>query len=117
PAMMMVVEEEKGKIRGSARSIPGFAIHTCLQSLERFFLHYGGHAGAGGFALEMGQLDNFRSALYEYCDNHIRDDQLIPEVVYDDTLQWSQANLHLVQLLERLAPFGEANPAPRFAMS
>lgn len=116
PVFMMVVDEERGQVRCSARSIPGFHLHDELLALESYFLGFGGHAGAGGFALKRERLEAFKRDLYAICARAITDEQMRPVIAVDAKLEWSQINPHLIALVDRLAPFGMENPSPKFVL-
>jgi single-stranded-DNA-specific exonuclease RecJ len=117
PVFLMVVDEAKGEVRASARSIEGFHLYDQLAKLEHYFLHFGGHSGAAGFALKLPQLEAFKDDLYALCQQAITDKMLQPLVLMDAQLSWSQLNLHLLELLQTMAPFGKGNPAPKFLLS
>lgn len=116
PVFMMVVDKDKAEVRCSARSIPGFNLHDELLALEHYFLGFGGHAGAGGFALKLERLEGFKRDLYAICNRTITDEQMRPIIDVDAKLEWSQVNPHLVALVDRLAPFGMSNPSPKFVL-
>src|SRR6185369_2828151 len=110
PVFMMVVDQDKAEVRCSGRSIPGFNLHDELLALEHYFLGFGGHAGAGGFALKLERLESFKRDLYAICNRTITDEQMRPIIEVDAKLEWSQVNPHLVSLVDRLAPFGMQKP-------
>lgn len=116
PVFMMVVDEAKAEVRCSARSIPGFHLHDELLALEHYFLGFGGHAGAGGFALKLERLESFRRDLHQICARAITDEQMRPIVEVDAKLEWSQVNPHLLTLIDKLAPCGMNNPSPKFVL-
>jgi single-stranded-DNA-specific exonuclease RecJ len=116
PVFMMVVDQSKGEVRCSARSIPGFNLYDHLLTLEDYFLGFGGHAGAGGFALKLERLEAFKRDLHAICAREITDEQMQPRVDVDAKLEWSQVNPHLIALVEQLAPFGMENPSPKFVI-
>ncbi len=116
PVFMMVIDESKGIARCSARSIPGFHLHDELLALEEYFEHFGGHAGAGGFALKLERLESFKKALHEIAMRKITDEQMRPVIEVDARLDWSQINPHLIELVNRMAPFGMDNPSPKFVV-
>lgn len=116
PVFMMVVDEAKAEVRCSARSIPGFHLHDELLALEHYFLGFGGHAGAGGFALKLERLESFKRDLHQICTNTITDEQMRPIIDVDAKLEWSQVNPHLLTLIDRLAPCGMSNPSPKFVL-
>lgn len=116
PVFMMVVDESKAEVRCSARSIPGFHLHDELLALEHYFLGFGGHAGAAGFALKLDRLESFRRDLHRICSQKITDEQMRPVIEVDAKLDWSQVNPHLLTLIDQLAPFGMENPSPKFVL-
>jgi single-stranded-DNA-specific exonuclease RecJ len=116
PVFMMTTDEENNEVRCSARSIPGFHMHDELKTLEQYFTGFGGHGGAAGFKLPKDRLNAFKEALYKLTYNAITDEQMLPVLEVDDKLEWSQINPHLVELLERLAPYGYSNPSPKFVL-
>jgi single-stranded-DNA-specific exonuclease RecJ len=116
PVFMMVVDESKAEVRCSARSIPGFHLHDELLALEHYFLGFGGHAGAGGFALKLEKLEAFKRDLHAICNRKITDEQMRPIIDVDAKLEWSQVNPHLITLVDKMAPFGMENPSPKFVL-
>lgn len=50
---------------GSARSVPGFNLHSALAHCSDFLVSYGGHAAAAGLKIEEDKLPGFRTAFCE----------------------------------------------------
>jgi len=116
PVFMMMIDEAKDIARCSARSIPGFNLHDQLLNLERYFLNFGGHAGAAGFSIKREHFETFKRDLYALCLKVVTDEQMRPIIPVDIKLEWSQINPHLLTLVNRVAPFGMENPSPRFVV-
>ncbi|MEM0951802.1 MAG: single-stranded-DNA-specific exonuclease RecJ [Cyanobacteria bacterium P01_H01_bin.74] len=116
PVFMMVLDTEKEILRCSARSIPGFNLHDELLTLQHYFIHFGGHAGAGGFAIKLAHQKAFQAALHQHCKNRVTDAMMQPIIEVDATLSWPQLNPALIDLIDRMAPFGMANPSPKFVL-
>ena len=116
PVFMMVTDESQSVARCSGRSIPGFHLHDELLALKDYFLHFGGHAGAGGFAIRLDRLAAFRQDLHAICRARITDAQMTPVLEADTRLDWGQLTPALVELVQKLAPFGMSNPSPRFVI-
>ncbi|MGE0200545.1 MAG: single-stranded-DNA-specific exonuclease RecJ [Candidatus Melainabacteria bacterium] len=116
PVFMMMVDEEKGVARCSARSIPGFHLHDALVPLSHYFDVFGGHAGAGGFTIPLNKLEAFKQDLYAVTGSTITEAQMCPVRTVDDTLDWTQLNPHLIELVNTMAPFGMDNPSPKFVL-
>lgn len=112
PVFLMI--EEGDTVRGSARSIPGVDMHAILTHFADEFDHFGGHAGAGGFALPAQNYPAFKEKLQEYCRNTIGNELCSPQLTIDTEVAWEQLHPGLVDMVASLAPFGMANPAPQF---
>ncbi len=110
PVFLMIQGEDD--TRCSARSIDGVDMHHILTQFADTFTHFGGHAGAGGFALKNEDYATFKEQLLAYCRNHIADELCQPHVAIDAELTWDQLHPGLVELTDALAPFGQANPSP-----
>lgn len=101
-----------GVIHGSARSYGDFNIVSALTNSSSVLKTFGGHPGAGGFSLDVANIQAFKESLccYSYenpwsYDNNKLADALIP---IDDI------DCDLINEIYELAPFGEANPIPVF---
>jgi single-stranded-DNA-specific exonuclease len=114
PCFMGFVNQDTQEIHFSARSIEGFRLHENLQTLEDLFIRWGGHSGAAGFVIAQKHLQTLKSRLFRLCTEKITDQQLTPVTWVDMTLTPQQVNPYLMQILDRMAPFGQSNPLPIF---
>ena len=114
PAIMVCLNGAHGK--GSCRSYGGFNLFEALSACSKHLLGFGGHALAAGMTISRSELPAFRKALADYyrankpgplpevsCDLLIRDPGLL--------------TLENVRELDRLEPYGNANPKPVFCLS
>jgi single-stranded-DNA-specific exonuclease len=109
PAVLLVTDEA-GIARGSARSSPGVDITTALRMCQTYLNNIGGHPGAAGLSLPIDNIPIFRRALSKAIDS-IRDKTAIQHgLTIDAELPLDRVTLELAAELERLAPFGEGNP-------
>lgn len=102
--------------KGSARSIEGFSLVEALEDSKDFLYKYGGHPMAGGFSILAEEnvfafIDNINSL----AEKKISLDLLKPKIKVDAELNFSSINNELLELIERLAPFGQINTSPCFA--
>jgi len=102
-----------GPARGSARSIPGVDIGSSIAGCSLLLLHHGGHPGAAGLALLPENVDLFRRELDRQIALH-RDESVPTGLAIDAEAPLKQLSLTLAEELQRLAPFGNGNPTPRF---
>ena len=77
----------------------------------------GGHAMAAGFSLEEGQLGAFESFLAERIGKQIEEEGIVPTLNVDGSVTLEGATMDLVEVLQKLAPFGNGNAEPRLAFN
>jgi len=99
--------------RGSARSIEGVDIGAAIAGCSHLLLTHGGHPGAAGVSLLPENIDAFRRELDRQIELHRTSDGP-PGLPIDAELRLDDIDLALVEQIERLAPFGNGNPAPQF---
>lgn len=117
PTFLMCHDEGGGKLRCSARSAAGFALHEGLAQLgDAMFEGWGGHAGAAGFTLLQEKFEPFKTAILEVLAAHFGDNPPEPTIQIDAELEADQLHTGLVDLLAPLGPFGQGNPAPVFLL-
>jgi single-stranded-DNA-specific exonuclease len=75
----------------------------------------GGHAMAAGFTLAAEKIEALREFLAERLGDGIEGERPVPELAIDGALSAAGAQAGLIGHIETLAPFGAANPEPRFA--
>ncbi|NIA21036.1 MAG: single-stranded-DNA-specific exonuclease RecJ [Anaerolineaceae bacterium] len=114
PTFLIAVENGQGQ--GSGRSIQGFslfkALEACADSLQRF----GGHAMAAGLRLQADRVEEFAERLETYARKTIRPADLITSIKVDAETTLAALTAEAVHELQRLAPFGQGNPRPTFAV-
>jgi len=117
PAAVMSVEN--GVAKGSARSVPGVDIGAAVGAARQagLLLAGGGHAMAAGFSLAETALP----ALHEFFESRMREDiaAYLSErhLSLDGVVSASALNAELAHELQRAAPFGMGNAAPRLAVA
>lgn len=112
----IILTKEDGVYSGSARSVEGFNIFEALTHVKQYLLRFGGHEMAAGLSLEEAQLEVFRRELNAYGEQFLTKDCLTPKLHIDLALDMEVLNLEVCDHLERLEPFGVANPTPLFAI-
>ncbi|MDR0369645.1 MAG: hypothetical protein LBH96_03945 [Candidatus Peribacteria bacterium] len=81
---------------------------------EELLERYGGHKGAGGLTVKIEKLELLCQKLHEYCTNHIQESDLEKVITIDTKIFPYEWNYDNFALIERFAPFGEANEEPLF---
>ncbi|HTN24338.1 MAG TPA: single-stranded-DNA-specific exonuclease RecJ [Solirubrobacteraceae bacterium] len=108
PTVLVALDGDRGT--GSGRSIPTFdllaGLDACAAQLER----HGGHRAAAGCEVLATQVDAFRAAFETHAAATLRPEDLVAVRRVDAVVAGDELGLSLAEELERLAPFGTANP-------
>ena len=99
--------------RGSGRSIEGFDLAAALRQCDDLLIRHGGHAMAAGVTVHPDQLDALRERLNGLARQCLPRDQLQPTLRLDAEVALAELTLDRLAELERLRPFGQANPDVR----
>ena len=114
PAIVFSKTEE-GTLKASARSMPGFDIGQAIieARTQGILLAGGGHPMAGGLTLLPERLDDFVA----FMNEKIKLSEFWKEGVktyIDAPLDPVEINGYLITEMNKLEPFGQGNPRPRF---
>jgi len=112
PAIVISIKEDLGK--GSARSIKNFHLFEALLDSRAHLSSFGGHAHAAGLLITRDNIDEFRKSINKLASDRLTLEDLLPSRDVDAELFLGDLNAPLVKELERLEPFGMANPEPLF---
>jgi single-stranded-DNA-specific exonuclease len=105
----VVLTASNGLITGSARSVRGFNVYEAIDACRTCLLNYGGHFYAAGLTLSPDQLTAFREAFEAVVSERITPEQLIPEIIIDATLRFSDLKYAFYNILKQMEPFGPEN--------
>ncbi|WP_040950067.1 single-stranded-DNA-specific exonuclease RecJ [Gorillibacterium massiliense] len=117
PVLVLSINPETGLAKGSARSIPGFDMYKALTHCAEMMDHYGGHQAAAGMTLEAANLNRFRAELQTLAAEWLSEEDYIPVLHADMTVDLSEDPMGWIGSLEKLGPFGMGNPSPRFVFT
>ena len=109
----ILMQDENGICRGSARSISGYSIHDALTQCSEHLVTYGGHDMAAGMTVESSAFEDFSEALIEHASDHIAPQDLMQVLRIDAEALRQEINKSTISQLTELQPFGRGNPAPR----
>lgn len=115
PAVLIAFRGEKG--RGSCRSIPGFDIYQALNHCADLLDTFGGHKSAGGMSIRRDAIEPFKERISEYLKESMPDEEFKANLKIDCEIHLASISQLLLSEIDKLSPFGEANPAPIFASS
>lgn len=119
PTFLMTFSEETKQIRCSSRSVEGISIYDVLSVNSELFDGFGGHAMAGGlsFSTEKVTFEEVKHALNKTINEILDGKKLSPILKVDLQLEPNEVDGNLISDIERLQPFGAANPNPVFVLN
>lgn len=111
----VIVYEQGAKwSRASGRSIPEFDIVAALTSCGDVLHRYGGHPMAAGCTVANEKLQQFEERMLALATEQLSSVDLRPTIAIDADIPLSSLNGEAFRMMQRLAPFGSANPYPTF---
>ena len=114
----IVSPAEDGTLKGTGRSTPGINLHMLFENCGDVFDRFGGHAGACGFTVKEGKLEEFRAKMQELVKELVdKDPSVLEKSLYiEKELEPEELTLSFAKSLSLLEPFGEGNPVPIFCV-
>ncbi len=117
PAFVIALADGVGK--GSARTIPGVDVGAAVIAARQtgLLIAGGGHAAAAGLTVAEERIGELRAFLVERLAAAVAEAGASPTLGLDGAIALGAANCELVDLLDRVGPFGAGNAEPRFAVA
>ena len=117
PCFLMTIDDN-GFARCSIRSNETIDVYKTLKENEGLFSGFGGHKQAGGFSFDLKEktFDEVKNALLKTISANIENVNQEDSLVADIELNPDDIEISLIDTVNQLEPFGEANEPPLFAM-
>ncbi len=112
----VVLGNEGDTAKGSGRSIDGINLVDVLGQCSAHLSSWGGHPMAVGVALSKSNVQAFREHFAAAVRAHAGGDLMEAELAIAAWLPLDQVRERLMEELEQLHPFGQANPEPVFGL-
>lgn len=116
PTIVASVNDGDEIAKGSGRSHDGFDLFEALQKHRDLMTAFGGHAQACGMSFNIDQVDQLRAALEQEAKARGLAESGPIKLDLAASLSPDDVNENLYDQLQRLAPFGQGNPEPVFAI-
>ena len=111
---VILFKENKGKLKGSGRSIEKFDLFNSINLLKDHFIKFGGHRQACGITIDTKKYEVFKQELIKIAQNNLDDIDIRKHYYYDLEIDFSRINEELIAELKRMEPFGIGNLKPVF---
>ncbi len=110
----IVLTKSGDYVAGSARSVAGFNLYEAIHACREYLLGYGGHFAAAGMTLLPENVENFANAFEQEVSRLITDELLIPEIIIDAAISFTEIHDSFYNILTQMEPFGPENMRPVF---
>ncbi len=110
PSVLIAVKDDFGK--GSARSAGVVNVKEVLESCSRYLTVYGGHREAGGFTLPEKNIPDFTRMFDRVVGEILERYEDHRPVLFDAGMTLGQCDLELIDMIEKMSPFGPGNEEP-----
>lgn len=101
-------------VAGSARSVAGFNLYEAIHACREHLIGYGGHFAAAGMTLLPENVGAFCNKFEEIVSSTITDDLLMPEIIVDAEIRFTELTISFYNILTQMEPFGPLNMRPVF---
>lgn len=101
-------------VAGSARSVPGFNLYEAIHECRQHLIGYGGHFAAAGMSMLPESVELFSKKFEEVVSLTINPDLLIPELIINAEIKFSNINKNFYKVIEQMEPYGPENLRPVF---
>jgi single-stranded-DNA-specific exonuclease len=115
PAVLIALSAPDQPEQGSARTFGRFDLHAGLAACAGELVTFGGHQAAAGLRIHAERIAPFRDEFCRYVAANQSIDPGDTELRIDAEVRLADLTLKAVTELERLGPFGRANPRPVLA--
>lgn len=109
---IILTDGDDNIIKGSARSIDEYHITDGIAREKDLLLSFGGHKLAAGLSLKKEDLEVFRKRINDH--SNLKEEDFYRKVMIDLGLPISFINFDLINLLDKIGPYGNENPRPIF---
>lgn len=110
----VVLTKSGDLVAGSARSVAGFNLYEAIYACREHLVAYGGHFAAAGLSMLPENVQLFSKKFDEVVSQQIEERLLIPEVIIDAELSFSEVKESLYNIITQMEPFGPENMRPVF---
>ena len=116
PACVVSIQNGIGK--GSGRSVSGWDLGSAIIGAVQSGLLKGGggHKMAAGFSVSSDKVCELKQYLNDHFNRSVVEADTVASLPIDGLITLAAVKEELLDLLERLEPFGAGNPEPRFVI-
>lgn len=116
---IVIAIDDNGDAKGSGRSIMGVDLGSAITAARQLEMLTagGGHAMAAGLSMRSENIDDLNEFLCERLSAKVSNAMTSLSLKLDGVLNLAGVNTDLVQMLDKIGPYGQGNSQPRFAFA
>ena len=112
----IVLAKSENEYKGSGRGVKGVNLVHALDHCKEMLTHWGGHPAAVGLSLNVENVKMFADEFVKVIDDQTGGSFPEPTIRIAVTIQQEELKPELLNELNKLGPFGQANPEPIIAL-
>lgn len=114
PAIVLTIDHENNRMKGSGRSIPAFHLFDACMEFRELFTHFGGHSQAAGMTFPLENFKQIQEKLIAVIQKEMTEEDFKQVISIDHSAELAELNENLYSEIRQLAPFGMGHPEPIF---
>jgi single-stranded-DNA-specific exonuclease len=112
----IVLAKSENEYKGSGRGVKGVNLVHALDHCKEMLTHWGGHPAAVGLSLNVENVKMFADEFVKVIDDQTGGSFPEPTIRIAVTIEQEELKPELMNELNKLGPFGQANPEPIIAL-
>lgn len=112
----IVLAKSENEYKGSGRGVKGVNLVHALDHCKEMLTHWGGHPAAVGLSLNVENVKMFADEFVKVIDDQTGGSFPEPTIRIAVTIEQKELKPELMNELNKLGPFGQANPEPIIAL-
>lgn len=112
----IVLAKSGNEYKGSGRGVKGVNLVHALDHCKQMLTHWGGHPAAVGLSLNVENVKIFADEFVKVIDDETGGSFPEPTIRIAVTIEQEELKGELLDELNKLGPFGQANPEPIIAL-
>jgi len=94
--------------------VQGYDLYQAIEACSDLLESFGGHMFAAGLTMKKDNIERFKERFEKYVNSTISEEQLIPRILIDTELSFSEIGEDFFKTMIKFQPFGPENMSPLF---
>jgi len=112
----IVLARSEDEYKGSGRGVNGVNLVQALDHCKEILTHWGGHPAAVGLSVSVNKIKDFKDKFIKAILRETGGEFPAPTIRISVSIKEEELQTSLLEDLNKLGPFGQANPEPILAL-